>query len=317
MATVTSPQSRTRFMAGRVAHALMGSILGALPACGDGLADAQYRGTPLITLRGNVQGASESLDPDNPLIRLSVWWSPQGPRSFEVGQLIEQSSIATESTVPFSFTLNVFDAPGVQHQVVQSDGSRYAIGALHAYRDTDGNGRHDSGELFAGSSPARVLIYAPKELSAAASPTGQRLQGGYSLVSTPIDCPPAPGVPRMPQPAPPTVGTDCTRQLGQPCTADSDCSPGVCVRDFMAPWPGGGCALPDPLPAGCAAVGAQHVAGGTRDGFASYWLKGCATHSDCGRSFPYQCDASVGACLPTQIMVVELADPPPSKPWCR
>ena len=109
-----------------------------LLGCGDALVDRQFQGDPLITVRGNVMGSSDALPLENPLLRLSVWWSPLGLTLSDYSQLVEQPSITTQSSVPFSFTLNVFDTPAQAHFTQLPDGTRYAVGSLMGYYDSNG-----------------------------------------------------------------------------------------------------------------------------------------------------------------------------------
>ncbi len=307
MATLTSPLR---------ARAAALCLAGILPGCGDPLVDRLFQGDPLISVRGNVSGASDVLPLEKPLVRISAWWSPVGLQVSDYSQLVEQPSITTQSTVPFSFTLNVFDTPTLFTQL--PDGTRYAVGSLLGYYDQNENGHRDPGEPLLGNT-RRVLLYAPQPLAISQSPLGRALKPGYYLTSNSFACPPsAGGPPPMPPPQPP--GADCSQNLSQACTQNADCAPGICVRDFVSPWPQGGCVLPDPLPAGCSSRGAARVTSPSmsdprRD--MTYWVKACTSNEDCGRSFPYQCDASLAACLPTQIVTVSLSDSLPVPRWCR
>jgi len=289
-----------------------------LLGCGDALVDRQFQGDPLITVRGNVMGSSDALPLENPLLRLSVWWSPLGLTLSDYSQLVEQPSITTQSSVPFSFTLNVFDTPAQAHFTQLPDGTRYAVGSLMGYYDSNGNARRDDSEPFLGST-RRLLLYAQQPLSVPQSPLGRALSPGYYLTSNSFVCPPSAGGPAM-MPPMPQPGADCSQKLSAACTQDADCAPGICVREFVSPWPQGGCVLPDPLPAGCGTQGAVRVvapATGALRRDQTYWVKACASSNDCGRSFPYQCDASLGACLPTQIVNIDLSDSLPAPRWCR
>lgn len=297
----------------------LGAVCGlVLLGCGDPLVDRQFRGDPLITIRGNVMGSSDALPLDRPLLRLSVWWSPVGLSIRSHSELVEQPSISTQSTVPFSFTLNVFDQPAQGHWTAQPDGSRYAIGTLMGYYDQNDNGRRDNDEAFLANT-RRLLLYAPQPLAISQSPLGRALDPGYYLTSNSFVCPPsAEGPP--PSPPPMKSGQDCSLRVGQACTQDTDCAPGICIRDFVSPWPQGGCVLPDPLPAACSSQGVVRVVSADANEMRrspSFWVKACARSDDCGRAFPYQCDASLGACLPTQVVTATLSDSLPSPRWCR
>ncbi|HNN92115.1 MAG TPA: hypothetical protein PKI03_07605 [Pseudomonadota bacterium] len=294
----------------------------ALAACGDGLADRDYQGEPLLTVRGNVKGASDILPLEEPLLRLSAFWSPRGPRVKSVAELIEQPSITAQSSVPFSFTLKVFDTPQAQHYTNLPGGSRFALGTLLGYYDRNRNLRRDSDEPILANAHS-ILLYLPQTLSENLSPGGKALAAGYYQAASALACPPEPGgVPLPPDPV--IAGSDCSAALGQACSSNSDCGRGVCIRELLAPWPGGGCVLPDPLPAGCGSTGitritwaAEAEAGKPASPPVTYWVKRCSTDRDCGRSFPYQCDVAYGACLPTGLVLMNLSDSLPAPQFCR
>lgn len=290
--------------------------------CGDGLIDSSFHGQPLLSLRGNVKGAADTLPLEQPLLRVSVFWSPRGARFSGFNDLVEQPAISTQSFVPFSFTLTVFDIPEAQHYSLQPDGSRFAIGTPLGYYDKNGNGRRDSSEPFLASGK-NVLLYAPQLIPGGLSPLGQPVAAGYYQPYAALPCPPLPGSPPRP-PDPQVTGNDCSAGVSQACSSNSDCGLGVCIRELLMPWPKGGCVLPDPLPAGCGSQGLSRITwsppaerGQLAPPPVTYWVKRCAQDSDCGRSFPYQCDIAYGACLPTLLMTLDLSDSPPAPQFCR
>jgi hypothetical protein len=286
----------------------LGWLVAAAAGCGDALVDTDYRGTPLFTIEGTVIGASDLLNRQTPL-NVALFFSPSGPQTTDPAALSEQPGTALMAQLPRSFTLNLFDPPGAAQLVRNPDGSSYAIGKLLAYIDYDGNGRRDGADRVIGGSPQRALLYAPQPLRPEQSPSGLPLQPGFSLVTLPLSCRPSP-------PPPPPSGKDCSQRLGQPCASDAQCGVGVCLRNFGDLWPQGACALPDPLPAGCAAIGAVRVPDWS-GGSTAYWVKSCNADADCQRPPPYQCDMAFRACLPTSLNLVMVADPPPPLAFCR
>ena len=292
---------------------LLGAVLAA--GCGDPLVDDGYRGPVLFTLRGNVTGSSDVLALNTP-VRIAVFWSPRGPKTMATEGLVEQPSASQQAELPFSFTLNLFDAAPSDLFYQPTDGRpAYAIAQLLGYPDLNGNGRHDDDEPFVAASADRAVIYASSALAANQSPTGQPIPAGYHLIYSSIPCGPLP----KPMPPPPP-GMTCTVPLGSQCSSDAQCAPGVCLKNFLSPWPQGGCGMNDPPPPGCGPPQAIRISpAGTRPMMSgtNYWLQSCTTDADCGRDFPYQCDLSLGACTPTRILVMQVGDPPMVAPWCR
>lgn len=282
--------------------------------CGDPLVDDEYRGTVLFSLQGNVMGASDNLTA-SAQVRIAVFWSPSGPAAMGTTDLVEQAGAAQQDTVPFSFTLNLFDSAPKDLIYTPADHSRgsYAIAQLLGYPDLNNNQRRDANEPVVAASASRAVLYAPTPLTAAQSPTGVAIAAGYHLIFSSIPCGPPP-IP-MP-PAPP--GMTCTVPFGARCSSDAQCAPGICLKDFLSPWPQGGCVATDPPPPGCGPPVATRVSPpGQPMGGSTYWLKSCVTDADCGRDYPYQCDVAFGACMPTRILLMTIGDPPMVAPWCR
>lgn len=307
---------------GRSSGPALSGLLFLCAGCGDGLVDRAYQGEPLLTVRGNVKGTSDILPLENPSLRISVFWSPRGPGIASPSELVEQPSISAQSNVPFSFTLKIFDTPQAQHYTRTLDGTRFAIGMPLGYYDGNGNGSRDSSEPVLASAHA-LLLYVPQALSASQSPGGQALTPGYYQATNGLACPPDAGEPARP-PDPIVPGNDCSAALGQACSSNSDCGPGVCVREHIEPWPQGGCVLPDPLPAGCGSTGVTRVSwtppvepGQPARPTVSYWVRRCSPDRSCGRSFPYQCDTAYGACLPTLLVNMNISDSLTTPRFCR
>ncbi len=280
-------------------------------SCGDALVDNAYRGTILFNFTGNVMGATDAVDSGEP-IRIAVFWSSKGLRTMGTENLVEQPAAAQQAIIPFSFTLNLFDTPPAAQIYKPQEGGAFAIGQLFGYPDRNHNGQRDLDEPIVAASSSRALLYAPEALALEKSPTGLPVPAGYHLIFASIPCGPRP---QMPPPAPTSGG--CPASLGQPCSTDAQCAPGVCIRDFLAPWPLGGCGLSDPPPADCGSPQVARVAQPGPAPTPTYWVKSCTTDADCGRAFPYQCDLALGACLPTRSLLMQVGDPPMIAPWCR
>jgi hypothetical protein len=293
-----------------------GLASGAL-ACGDALIDGTYAGTPRFTFQGAVNGESESVDEAQPEVSVAVFWVVR----FGAGrndELVEQPGTSVRTEFYRAFQMKMFDEPGDAHLLTAQTGARFGVARLGAYRDVNRNGRRDEAEPLIGVSNNRALLRAPVALSARESPTGANLAAGWHIVTTPLDCAPS----TAPRPgdgstggSPPVADGDCGVPLGAACRNDGECGAGVCVRDFMGPWPGGACAIPEPPTNGCRQRGSTVVT--DPQSSKSYWLKSCTTTDDCGRGPPYQCDQQVRACKPSVDFPVVLEDGAQPRPFCK
>jgi hypothetical protein len=293
---------------------LAGALVCGALGCGDPLVDETYEGTPRFRLRGSVTGASESVDVDNPELRVALFWVTGGAAPGERNVLTEQPGTALRAEFYRSFELLLFDEPGDSSLLRTPSGARYGVARLGAYRDENDNGRRDETEALLGASAARLLLRAPQDLSAAESPTGARLPEGWHVTSAPLECPASLG----PPPANPEMVADgeCGVPLGTSCRTDAECGGGVCLRDFIGPWPGGSCAIQEPPPDGCRQRGSTLLRD-PQDTARAYWLKSCEVSTDCERAAPYQCDQASRACRPSADMPVELSDRGPPRSFCK
>lgn len=289
---------------------LVGALMLGAPGCGDPLIDEQYAGTPRFRVRGSVTGASESVDVDNPELTISLFWVTGGAAPGERNVLTEQPGTALRAEFYRSFELLLFDEPGDSILLRTPSGARYGVARLGAYRDENGNGHRDETEALLGTSNGRLLLRAPQDLTARESPTGARLPAGWYVTSAPLECP------GLSLPARPVADGECGVPLGVGCRGDEECGGGVCVRDFLGPWPGGTCAIPEPPPDGCRQRGSALMTD-PQDPAKGYWLKSCEVSSDCGRAAPYQCDQALKACRPSADMPVELSDREPPRSFCK
>lgn len=298
-----------------VIRVLGGVLAGAVvAACGDTLVDGAYSGTPRFTLQGKVMGDSDNVNADQLQVDVSVFWLPAGPSRAD--NMVQQPGTARRSEYFRTFEMNLFDEPGAEFLFTTRSGARYGIARLGAYKDTDGNGRKDASEPFVGYSHKKVLIRAPRDLSAEDSPTGAPLKAGWHIVSTPLSCPasamPPGSVPPPSRPVPVPEG-DCGVPLGASCRNDTDCGGGVCVHDYAGPWMEGACLIPEPPPNGCRQRGSVLLSDPEIPDKA-YWILACQETADCGRALPYQCDQQLRGCMPTSEVTVEMdsgQQPPP------
>ncbi|HEX8825500.1 MAG TPA: hypothetical protein VF794_36665 [Archangium sp.] len=289
-------------------------------ACGDSLVDERYSGTARFTVPGSVNGVSQYVTEANPEVSIGVFWSVRKPGATSE-TLIEQPGAALRAEYYRPFELKLFDEPGAEHFNTLPSGARYGAAWLAAYQDANDNGRRDETEPLIGGSNGRLLIRAPKALTAKDSPTGAALPEGWHLVSTPLNCSLPPGAPpppagSTPVPADPVADGECGVPLGNSCKNDAECGGGVCVREFLGGWPNGACLIPEPPPNGCRQKGSVLVRdpGNPTKGF---WVKACTVSADCGRPAPFQCDQQRRMCKPSANVPVDLNDMGPPRGYCN
>jgi hypothetical protein len=207
---------------------------------------------------------------------------------------------------PGGFNWHLFEEPGPGQLTSTASGARYGFGLPLAYVDANGDKRWEPDEPLVADSPTSAVLFAPEPLAAADSPTGHALAAGYYVVMSTRLCAPAP---------PPPANGECGVPLGAPCDVDADCHGGVCLANGPWPWPGGYCAIPEPPPNGCRQQGAA-LFRNDLDPRQSWWVRACQVPSDCGRDFPYQCEVTRGACLPSaHVLLVGSRDVRP-RPSC-
>lgn len=282
-------------------------------ACGDALVDSAYSGTPLFTVLGSVSGTSEYVNAEHPDVSIALFWSLQGqqPGPGE-DTVVEQPGTSLRAEYYRAFALRLFDEPEGGNLFTRPSGARYGVAYLGAYRDVNGNGARDASEPLIGATNGRLLLRAPEALSARDSPTGAPLPAGWHVVSTPLACPWT----REGSGSGPVADGDCGVPLGVTCMSDAECGAGVCIREFLGPWPGGACAIPEPPRNGCRQRGSVLLKA-PDDSTKAFWLKGCAVSADCGRIAPYQCDQQLRVCRPSVQMPVEVNDRGPPRSFCE
>lgn len=300
-----------------VIRTLAGVLAGAaVVACGDTLVDGTYSGTPRFTLQGKVMGDSDNVDADQLEVDLAVFWFPSGPGRTDA--LVQQPGTFRRSEYFRPFEMNLFDEPGAEFLFTTRSGARYGIARLGGWKDANGNGRKDAEEPFIGYSHKKVLIRAPRDLSAEDSPTGAPLKAGWHIVTAPLACPASARLPGSPAPTPspvPVANGDCGVPLGAACRNDAECGGGVCVHEFGGPWMEGACLIPEPPPNGCRQRGSVLLADPEIPD-KKYWIPACQVSADCGRAHPYQCDQQVRGCMPSAEVTVEMDDAQQPPPIC-
>jgi hypothetical protein len=310
-----APVTRDTLKAAPLLRVLAGVLASATVSCGDALVDGTYRGTPRFTMRGLVSGTSEYVDGAHPVVSIAVFWSPGGVWMDQNATLIEQRGTSQLAEFYRPFELKLFDEPGAEHLYTAPSGARYGIARLAGFQDANENGRRDAEEPILGHSRARALIHAPQGLTAKDSPTGAPLAEGWHIVSTPLQCPPPPGAPPGPVVSQPVADRDCGVPLGAECRSDAECNGGMCVRDFVGPWPRGACLIRESPTTECRQRGSVLLRD-PQDSTKAYWVKGCSVTADCGREHPYQCDEQIRGCRPSAETPVELDDRPPPRSFC-
>lgn len=285
-------------------------------ACGEPLATADYEGEPLATLVGGVFETEPGLIHRDDL-RAAVFWSPDGVSTDDLEALVEQPSTAQPVGLPNDYVLHLYDEPDSALLVATGDAPAdgvWAIGRILVYPDEDGDGRRGTDEPFLGGVRHSAVVFAARDLGAEESPTGRALPAGFHLLVLPLAC-------GRPVSAPVGDGR-CDVPLGAPCSADTDCSPGLCLlhQPFLAfPWPGGACAQPDPAPPGCDPAGAGLIAALPGGPSRAFWVQGCRSDADCerpGSELPYLCDVGAGACVPAAPLRIELGVTVGVSPFC-
>jgi hypothetical protein len=241
------------------------------------------------------------VNPETPLTA-SLFWSRDGRSTSDPANLVEQKSVEVLVRFPATFQINVFEAP----QLAATNATTpYRVGLILVYEDVNANAAFDAGELRGGAS-FHALLYTDRTLSDAESPTGRRLDPGFSLVSLPLPC----------ESVPPAGGddpADCGVPLGAPCAGPETCGAlGDCVFvDYTESY----CVLPAEnttcTPQGGVLLGYLDQNEVARD----IWIKGCTTDDDCREE--HECEAWIGACLPKAPVYLDIVPEFEPVPLCE
>lgn len=269
----------------------------ALLGCGDPLVPPPYRGEPVYVHAGFQISGRPDTPPVHP--RWAVFWIRDGIHGAlaEVDEQIGTSRPAQVSEGP----LHLFAAPGDDLLTETAAGGRYGLARILVYDDTDRDGRRapDTERIIAHGDEA--LLYAPRALDAARSPTGRALPAGFHRITLPLPC----------TPIPPGDAT-CDVPLGAPCDSRFRCGSGACWLEEAGGWPNGICVAH----AGMAcqpADGArfEYDLPAPDDVPIKGWLPACTTDADCRQEDGYACDQGVGGCRPDPGFTVTFGGRPP------
>lgn len=295
-------EARKDARANRLPAMLCAMIGTTLWGCGDGLTDADYRGTPLWRMSGGLEQSSFDTSA-YPTVRIALFWNPSGETPRPASQLVEQTSASQSVAVGNPYILNMFDLPGADHIARTYDGrSRgFGIGRVLGYADLDANGRYSDGDKFVSLWSDVALFYAASDLPSWASPTSGALSAGFYQLLLPQRC-------DKPIPTPTDSGT-CGITLGKKCGTDADCGTGgTCLRETNIPWPTGYCAVANTPSASCRPAAAAYY-GIPQDipnppTARGYYLKPCQSDQDCVTQTQrdagvYRCDLGLFACTPS------------------
>jgi hypothetical protein len=276
-----------------------------MTGCGDPLVEISYGDPPKLILRGSLDDAQPPLELPRDIVRGGIFWLPRGREKItSYSELVEQSS--NGQSLPADFTWILFDEPGPEHLATTPSGARYGLGLPLAYVDANGDRRWEPAELLVADSPLHAVLFTPAPLSAEDSPTGRAVAAGHALIQRLRICSPQ---------AVPAADEECGVPLGSPCNADADCHGGVCLMEEPWTWDGGYCAIPEPPPNGCRQRGAA-LFRSFSDLKKAWWVRACQSPSDCERGFPYQCELTQGACLPTARVSLLASRKVEPRPFC-
>lgn len=273
-----------------------------LCGCGDGLTDADFRGTAIWRLTGGLEQSSYSAQTYSQ-VRIALFWNPSGETAIPAEQLVEQLSASQAVPVGTPYILNMFEPPGAEHIARLPDGrSRgFGIGRVLGYVDQDENGRYSAGDKFVSLWSDVVLFFAATDLPSWASPTSGALRAGFHQLLLPQRCDHT-----LPTPTDPG---SCGITIGKKCGTDADCgSGGSCLRETNIPWPTGYCTISDLPGISCRPAAAAYY-GIPQDipnppAAHGYYLKSCQTDQDCTTVTQrdagiYRCDPGLFACVPS------------------
>lgn len=269
--------------------------------CGDALVGGDYLGEPIFRFPAETTSPALAM-PGEHSLTVGLFWSPQGAVDVPATALVEQTSESRRIPTPYAFSFDLRDAPTPALLHRTASGATWGIARILGYDDENENGQRDDDEPLTAAAQDRLLLYAPKPVSAEDSPTGFPLVAGYSLTSPGLRC----------RATPRRLGDRvCEVPLGDACRSDSDCGGGQCTTTFDGPWQGGACTIEEG-PGACRPEGGTLVRG--RDG--EVWAAACLTTSDCTRRPAYQCDMRTLACLPLRGARIQVESPLELWPVC-
>lgn len=262
-------------------------------ACGVPVVDEDFRGKPIWSHEGDIQRAAGVARGST--YRMALFYAPSSD-AVDLSLYREDVSSGLDVTVPSSFVLNAYAAPGRELFLADRE---LAAARLVLYDDADHDGRHGSAEPFVALASAFAFVYLPRAMGAGEATARSALAAGFHVVSLPQPCgfvPPAP-----------TEGGDCGVPLGASCTTDADCSEnGFCLKEAKYPWPAGYCVVPVTPRSRCRPGAGQYLHAPLFAplpmSLTGFYARPCATDAECvaGRSDSkiYRCDTTLLACVP-------------------
>jgi hypothetical protein len=269
--------------------------------CGDPIASGSYRGTPVLTISGQI-GWSDTTPADPSDVRLAMFYTPSGLRVLDADEWVEHLASSTSvQALPFPLLLNVFENP--TSELLIGPERTYGLARLVLYRDTNHDKKRQSGEPILGLTPTPLWIYAATPIPAGKGPTAGALPVGFSALTTGQQC-------DAPPPAFGSPGT-CGVPLGSSCMSDPQCNGGVCLRETKFSWPSGYCAIPEATTTTCrpgsesAAYLGEPQMMGAPNNLRGFFIKKCQKDADCVRptsgpsdKMGYICDPGLSGCVP-------------------
>ncbi len=314
MATLSAARRSSVLAAG----CLLGLSGLAATGCGDPLLGVEFRGPALASFATDL-AAGGALPSRDPSLRLAIFFSPQGPMTTSVDQMVEHLASARAVTLPSTPVVNVFEPPSDELLVPAGMGkAAFGLGRLLVYEDRNGNRRRDVGEPVLGIDPPSAILYMPQPIAAGQSLTTADLPAGFRQVVLPQLCG------RKPPPA--TSPDACGVRLGEGCRTDTDCgAAGYCLRETKFPWPAGYCVVTDPPGGGCRPEKAAYYPAPRYapipPGLIGFYLRPCSSDSDCARTTDrdqgnYVCDVGLRACFPRNLAKIPVGSRLEVEPFC-
>lgn len=126
------------------------------PGCGDALVDGDYRGEPLITIRGEIL-QDEPLGAVEGPVLVSVFW---GANTRSMSPRVEQA-VNVRTEFPSRYTLDVYQPPSAEVMFeTPREKQTIAMGLILLYADGDGDEIFDPEvDALIGTSQSSVLLW--------------------------------------------------------------------------------------------------------------------------------------------------------------
>ena len=137
-------------------RSLLPAPLLVLCACGDALVDGDYRGEPLITIRGEIL-QDEPLGPTAGPVLVSVFW---GATTDTTGPQVEQA-LRVRTEFPSRYMLEVFKPPSDEVMFDTPGGDQHiSMGLILLYEDANDDALYSPDtDTIIGTSRSSVLIW--------------------------------------------------------------------------------------------------------------------------------------------------------------